>query len=91
MVLRNVVLPQPDGPMNETNSPFSISRLTSDSATTSPSPVEKVRPRFLAETTEAVEDVMGYTASASNRVGGQARNGPHSSRPSNCTPKPSLP
>src|SRR5690606_24040238 len=51
MTRRNVVLPQPEGPMNETNSPLLMSRLTSESATTSPSLVAKVSPRPLAETT----------------------------------------
>src|SRR3954470_24138745 len=52
MTRSSVVLPQPDGPMKETNSPCPISRLTSLSATTSPSLVWKVRPRCCAETTE---------------------------------------
>src|SRR5882757_10172416 len=38
-----VVLPQPEGPMKETNSPSAICRLTFDSASTLPSAVSKVR------------------------------------------------
>jgi hypothetical protein len=51
---RKVVLPQPDGPMKETNSPLWMSRLTSDSACTGPSLVWKVRSRFWAEMTGGV-------------------------------------
>src|SRR6185436_17878342 len=51
MTRRKVVLPQPDGPMKETNSPFAMSRVTFDNARTSPSLVLKVRLRLLAETT----------------------------------------
>ena len=51
---QEVVLPQPDGPMKETNSPLRIVRSTSDSALTGPSLVWKVSPSFSAETTVAV-------------------------------------
>ena len=47
----NVVLPQPDGPMKETNSPLSTVRFTSDRAWTGPSLVSNVRERSRAETT----------------------------------------
>jgi len=53
MTRKNVVLPQPEGPMNETNSPLWISRLTSLSALTGPSLVAKVRLSPCAETTLA--------------------------------------
>ena len=55
---RNVVLPQPDGPMKETNSPLRIVRSTSDSALTGPSLVWKVRLSLLAETTAGEVSVI---------------------------------
>ena len=51
MTRRNVVLPQPDGPMKETNSPLSIVIYNLYRASTGPSPVWKVRPSLLAATT----------------------------------------
>src|SRR3984957_19901246 len=45
-----VVLPQPEGPMKETNSPSAIRRLTSESASTLPSAVSKVREICCAST-----------------------------------------
>src|SRR5688572_10660248 len=64
---RNVVLPQPEGPMKETNSPLLISRLTSVRATTSPSRVEKVRPSPLAETTVVRSDPRRRDAGSLHR------------------------
>ena len=58
MTRRNVVLPQPDGPMKDTNSPLRMVRSTSDSALTGPSLVWKVSPSFSAETTFAVSFVI---------------------------------
>src|SRR5688572_19481274 len=69
MTRRNVVLPQPEGPMKETNSPLAISRLTSVRATTSPSRVEKVRPSPLAETTVVRSDPRRRDAGALHRAG----------------------
>ena len=60
MTRRNVVLPQPDGPMNDTNSPLLIVRSTSDSACTGPSLVWKVSPSLLAETTAGDASLIGY-------------------------------
>ena len=51
MTRNSVVLPQPDGPISETNSPLAMSRLTLDSACTGPSFVVKVRERSRAEMT----------------------------------------
>src|SRR5262249_10622473 len=56
MARRKVVLPQPEGPMKETNSPFSMVRFTSERAWTGPSPVAKVRLRCSAETTGAGDE-----------------------------------
>ena len=42
MIRSKVVLPQPEGPMNETKSPASICRSTFDNASTLPSEVSKV-------------------------------------------------
>src|SRR5690348_4673121 len=58
MTRRNVVLPQPDGPMKETNSPLATSRLISASALTGPSLVSKVRLSRRAETTVAPLDIV---------------------------------
>jgi hypothetical protein len=55
MTRRKVVLPQPDGPMNETNSPLPIVRSTLDSACTGPSLVWNVSPKPFASTTGTVE------------------------------------
>ena len=41
MMLKSVDLPQPDGPMIETNSPGATENETSSTATISPSPVAK--------------------------------------------------
>src|SRR3569833_1885309 len=57
MTRRYVVLPQPEGPMKETYSPGSTSRLTSLSASTSPSLVAKVSPRFWAEQTAVMRGI----------------------------------
>ena len=65
MTRRNVVLPQPDGPMNETNSPLLISSVTSESALTGPSLVAKVRPSPCAETTLAAGLVVGTVTGSS--------------------------
>src|SRR6266567_8480636 len=46
-----VVLPQPDGPIKETNSPSAICRLTLDSASTRPSAVSNVSEMSLISTT----------------------------------------
>src|ERR1700761_902757 len=46
-----VVLPQPDGPMKDTNSPSATARSTCDSASTRPSAVSKVSEISLASTT----------------------------------------
>src|SRR5580698_4179246 len=45
-----VVLPQPDGPMKETNSPLAICKLTFDSASTLPSAVSNVSETLLTST-----------------------------------------
>src|SRR5690606_38704455 len=58
MTRRNVVLPQPEGPMKETKSPFSTERLTPVSAVNGPSAVWKVRPRSFAETTVSDGDMQ---------------------------------
>src|SRR5260221_6220272 len=46
MIRIKVVLPQPEGPMKETNSPALICRLISDRAKTGVSAVWKVNPRL---------------------------------------------
>src|ERR1700761_8251458 len=46
-----VVLPQPDGPMKDTNSPSATARSTCDSASTRPSAVSKVSEISFASTT----------------------------------------
>ena len=53
MTRSSVVLPQPEGPMKETNSPASIARSTSDSACTGPSAVSNTRDRPWISTTRA--------------------------------------
>jgi hypothetical protein len=59
MTRSKVVLPQPDGPMKETNSPLPMVRSTLESASTGPSLVWKVRPSLLAETTAGEVPVIG--------------------------------
>src|ERR1700761_6174577 len=46
-----VVLPQPEGPMKDTNSPSATARSTCDSASTRPSAVSKVSEISFASTT----------------------------------------
>src|SRR5271156_1067367 len=53
MTRSKVVLPQPDGPMKETNSPAAICRSILDSASTWPSDVSKVRDTPFASTASA--------------------------------------
>ena len=53
MTRSSVVLPQPDGPMNETNSPAAICRSTLASASTAPSAVAKVSDTPFASTASA--------------------------------------
>src|SRR5665213_475433 len=65
---KNVVLPQPDGPMNETNSPLLISSVTSESALTGPSLVVKVRESPCAETTLAAALVVGAVTGMGSSV-----------------------
>ena len=49
IALKNVVFPQPEGPIKETNSPLLISKETSFKAITSSSAVSKTRFNFSAE------------------------------------------
>src|ERR1700737_1823334 len=59
-ITRNiVVLPQPDGPIKETNSPSAICRLTSESASTRPSAVSNVSEMFCASTTSRTDEGSG--------------------------------
>ena len=53
MMRNSVVLPQPDGPMNDTKSPSLICRSTLASASTAPSPVWKVSETPRASTVSA--------------------------------------
>ncbi len=53
MTRSSVVLPQPDGPMKETNSPLEMDSEMPDSASTGPSLVWKVSDRSRADTTGA--------------------------------------
>src|SRR5437588_7089568 len=70
-ITRNiVVLPQPDGPMKETNSPSAICRLTLESASTRPSAVSKVREMFCASTTSLRGEGLGAIANAESTVAG---------------------
>jgi hypothetical protein len=48
-----VVLPQPEGPMKETNSPSVTVKSTWDRAKTGPSAVSKVKPKSFAAMTVA--------------------------------------
>src|SRR5712664_896567 len=50
----NVLLPDPDGPITETNSPSSISRPTDRSACTSTSPIWYVFVKLRIEITDAI-------------------------------------
>src|ERR1700722_17315997 len=50
-----VVLPQPDGPMKETNSPSAICRSTLDKASTRPSAVSNVSEIAFASTTSRLD------------------------------------
>src|SRR5437588_6229338 len=65
-----VVLPQPDGPMNETNSPSAICRLTLESASTFPSAVSKVREISCASTTSLLGEGSGAIVNAESTVAG---------------------
>src|SRR6266567_2346532 len=59
-ITRNiVVLPHPDGPIKDTNSPSATCRLTSESASTRPSAVSKVSEIFWASTTSRFEAASG--------------------------------
>src|SRR5688572_31440782 len=53
MIRKSVVLPHPDGPMKDTNSPSSTDKLTFERAKTGPSAVVKVKDRFCASMTLA--------------------------------------
>src|SRR5690606_15451519 len=64
MTLSRVVLPHPEGPMKETNSPFPMARSTFDSAWTGPSLVWNARPRPLASMTDSVAGFKLAPASA---------------------------
>src|SRR5262249_58261 len=55
MTRNSVVLPQPDGPMKETNSPAAIARSTLLSASTLPSAVSKVSDTPRASTASAAD------------------------------------
>jgi hypothetical protein len=55
MMRNRVVLPQPDGPISETNSPSATRRLTFDKAKTGPSAVSKVKERSCASITAAAK------------------------------------
>src|ERR1700749_4976410 len=71
MMRRRVVLPQPEGPMNETNSPGATARSTPASAWTSPSAVSKVRetPRASTGGGDEVGVVIEGTLKQSPHVG----------------------
>src|SRR5262245_24679557 len=69
MMRRSVVLPQPEGPINETNSPGATARSTPASAWTSPSAVSKVRQTPRAST--AGGDEVGVV------IKGTLKQGPH--------------
>ena len=62
----SVVLPQPDGPMNETNSPRAIVRVTPLSACTGPSRVSKRSDRSAMSITLCVDATARFLASGSN-------------------------
>src|SRR6056297_3568508 len=70
MQRKKVVLPQPDGPMKLTKSPFSMFRLTPFSACTGPSFVSKVSDRFCALITVFVVTLRSSLASAPLRRAG---------------------
>src|SRR5208282_6369940 len=75
---KSVVLPQPDGPMNETNSPRATLRLTPLSACTGPSRVSKRSDRSSMSMTLNVEATAtclasGSSISARDPLGGGVR------------------
>src|SRR5438445_13649118 len=76
-ITRNiVVLPQPDGPMKETNSPSVICRLTFESASTRPSAVSKLRDISCASTTSLLGEASGAIVNAESTVAGDDGSSP---------------
>ena len=59
---RSVDLPQPDGPMSETNSPWRMVRSTASSAVTEAPVVAKTLPTPLTWTTGAASSAAGSRA-----------------------------
>src|SRR5258708_18045763 len=57
-----VVLPHPDGPIKDTNSPSATCRLTLESASTRPSAVSNVSEMFCASTTKRPGEDAGEGA-----------------------------
>ena len=69
MTRSSVVLPQPDGPISETNSPRRMLRSMPDSASTGPSLVVKVKPTML-DVDDGVVDDRGRQRSGSGSGSG---------------------